>query len=284
MYTLHSDINKRTGRVRGKIMPRKKRLGDLLLAAGVIRQEDLDKALAVQAGSDRRLGYLLINMDIISEKDLQSVLSEQLGIPIIDIHGTFNKEIKNLLPRYLCKKYNVIPLALADHNLLTIAMVDPSDHEAVTLIERYTGKVLQPCLASHSDIDSAIARYIPWSPRDLFNRQNGWKLTGAAVLLALALTILMVVQYNSDRARARFGTKQVTKTAVLYQHHDLILKFERSGKITLSGHGAHARGSYSITFNSLDSLKQFIKNKRNDLSLEQQKWINWVLGNQTQST
>ena len=265
-------------------MAEKKRLGDLLLAAGVIRQEDLDKALAIQAGSDRRLGYLLINMDIISEKELQSVLSEQLGIPIVDVYSAFNAEVKKLIPRYLCRKYNIIPLGLADHNLLTIAMVDPSDHEAVSTLEQFTGKVLQPCLAAHSEIDSAIARYIPWSPRDLFNRQNARKLTGAAVILALALTILTVVQYNSDRAKARFGTKQVTETAVLYQHHDLMLTFERSGKITLSGHGAHARGSYSITFNSLASLKRFIRNKRNDFSLEQQKWINWVLGNQTRST
>jgi len=282
MYTLHRDINQHV--TRGKIMARKKRLGDLLLAAGAIRKEDLDKALAIQAGSDRRLGYLLINMDIISEHELQSVLSEQLGIPIVDVYSAFNAEVKKLIPRYLCRKYNVIPLGLADHNLLTIAMVDPSDHEAVNTIERYTGKVLQPCLASHSDIDSAIAHYIPWSPRDLFNRRNGWKLTCAAAALALALTVVMVVQYNSDQEKSRYGTKQVTKTAVLYQHHDLMLKFERSGKITLSGHGAHARGSYSITFNNIDSLKQFILNKHNDFSLEQQQWINRILSNQIRST
>ncbi len=265
-------------------MANKKRLGELLLAAGVIRQEDLDKALTIQAGSDRRLGYLLINMNIISENELQSVLSEQLGIPIIDINSTFTKEIKHLLPKYLCKKYNVIPLGLADHNILTVAMIDPSDHEAVAAIEQYTGKVLQPCLAAHSDIDSAIAHSIPWSPRDLFNRKNAWKLIGTAVFLALALTILMIARYNSDRAKARFGIKQVTETAVLYQHHDLRLKFGRSGKITLSGHAAHARGSYSITFNGLASLKRFVQNKRNDFSMEQQKWITWVLGNQTGAT
>ena len=262
-------------------MATKNRLGELLLAAGAIQQEDLDKALAVQAGSDRRLGYLLINMGFISEEELQSVLSRQLGIPVIDIHTTFDQEVRHLLPRYLCKKYNVIPLALAEHNLLTIAMADPSDHEAVTTIERYTGKVLQPCLASHSDIDSATARYIPWGPRDLFNRQNGWKITGAAVIIVLTLTILLFVQYKNDRARDRFGIKQVTETAVSYQHHDLVLKFARSGKITLSGHGAHASGAYAITFDGPTSLKRFVENKRNDFSMEQLKWINWVLGNQS---
>ncbi len=281
MYTLPSNTD--TSTIREKTMAAQERLGDLLLAAGAIQQEELDKALAVQAGSDRRLGYLLVNMGFVSENELQSVLSRQLGIPIVEIHTTFNKKIKHLVPRYLCKKYTVIPLSQADHNLLTIAMADPSDHEAVATIERYTGKVLQPCLASHSDIDSAIARYIPWGPRDLFNRQNGWKLAIAAVILVLALTILLLVQYNSDRARARFGTKQVTQTAVLYQHHDLVLKFARSGKITLSGHGAHASGAYSITFDDPTTLKRFVHTKRNDFSMEQLKWIDWVLGNQSRS-
>ncbi len=263
-------------------MVNKKRLGDLLLDAGVIGQDALDKALAIQAGSDRRLGYLLINMGFISEQELQSVLSSQLGIPLVDIHRQFHQQARHLLPKYLCKKYNVLPLGLEDHNILNIAMVDPSDHEAVRDIEQYTGKVLQPGLASHTDIEAAIDRYIPWNIRDLFRRKNLGRLTAAAVLIMLVLLITAIVQYNRDRSEALYGTKRITTNAVLYQNHDLVLKFEQSGKISLQGHGAHARGAYSITFSTIDALKQFIKNKRNDLSSDQQEWLNRILKNQTQ--
>lgn len=261
-------------------MAAKKRLGDLLLEAGAIKREELDKALKLQVGGNRRLGYLLIKMGFITEKQLQSVLSEQLDLPIIDIHQKFNPEVKHILPRYLCRKYNVIPLSLGDHNMLKIAMVDPSDIEAVTDIEQYTNKLLQPRLASHSDIEDAIKKYIPWSLKDIFNPLNAQKLTAAAAAIALILIVITIMQYNTDRLRTKYGTKRVTDTAVFYQNHELMLEFDNSGKASLQGHGAHAEGAYSITFNNLNSLKQFIKNKQNDLSQDQQKWLIWVMENQ----
>jgi hypothetical protein len=261
-------------------MATKKRLGDLLLEAGVIEAETLDTALKLQVGGNRRLGYLLIKMGSITEKQLQSVLSEQLDLPIIDIRQQFNMEVKHILPRYLCRKYNVIPLSLGDHNMLEIAMVDPSDVEAVADIEQYTNKLLQPRLASHSDIEAAVKKYIPWSLKDVFNPLNTQKLTAAAAVIALILIAITIMQYNADRLRTKYGTKRVTDTAVFYQNHELMLEFGRSGTASLQGHGAHAEGSYSITFNNLNSLEQFIKNKQNNFSSAQQKWLIWVMENQ----
>ncbi len=256
------------------------RLGDLLLEAGSIRQKDLDRALTVQAGSNRRLGYLLIKMGYISEQELQSVLSAQLGIPIVDIHQAFSREVRSLLPRYLCKRYNVIPLSLGDHNLLAIAMVDPSDNEAVRDIERFTGKVLQPRLAPHSDINNAISHYIPWSLQDIFNRNNTGKISAAAAVIALTLIAVLMIQYQNDRSRQLHGIRRVNGNAVLYQNQDLILSFDQSGKISLKGHGAHADGTYSITFDNPDSLRIFLQRKKDDLSLNQQQWVRWVMNNQ----
>ena len=141
-------------------MATKKRLGDMLIDAGLIKEEELVKALKLQVGGNRRLGYLLIKMDFITEEQLQSMLTKQLDLPIVDIQQEFNREVKHILPRYLCKKYNVIPLGLGDHNILKIAMADPSDSGAVADIEQYTDKILQPRLASHSNIETAIRKNI----------------------------------------------------------------------------------------------------------------------------
>jgi hypothetical protein len=54
-------------------MGTKKRLGDMLIDASLIKEEELDKALKLQVGGNRRLGYLLIKMGIITEEQLQSV-------------------------------------------------------------------------------------------------------------------------------------------------------------------------------------------------------------------
>jgi len=262
-------------------MATKKRLGELLLEAELISRETLDKALKLQVGGNRRLGYLLIKMKFITEEQLQSVLSRQLDLPLVDIHLKFNPEVKRILPRYLCRKYNVIPLDLDEHNILVIAMTDPSDSGAVEDIEQYTDKVLRPCLASHSEIEAAIRTHIPWSIKDIFNPLNAQKLTALAAIISLFLILITITQYNRDRIRTKYGTTRVTSNAVLYQNHELILEFDKSGKTSLQGHGAHAQGSYSITFNDLDSLKKFIQRKQSDFSTDQREWLKWALENQT---
>ena len=261
-------------------MATKKRLGELLLETGLISQETLNKALKLQVGGNRRLGYLLIKMKFITEEQLQTVLSEQLDLPLVDIHQNFNPETRRILPRYLCKKYNVLPLSLDEHNILNVAMVDPSDSGAVDYIEQYTDRLLRPCLASHSDIEKAIPTYIPWTLKDVFNSSNTQKLTLLAAIISFFLISITIVQYNRDRLRTQYGIKQVTGNSVSYRNHDLKLVFDKSGKASLQGRGAHADGSYAITFNDVDSLKNFIQRKRGDFSTAQQQWLKWALENQ----
>ncbi len=261
-------------------MVARKRLGDMLINAGLITKEELDKALKLQVDGNRRLGYLLIKMGIITEKQLQSILTEQLDLPVADIQLEFSPTVKHILPRYLCRKYNVIPLGLGNHNILVVAMADPSDSRAVADIEQYTNKVLQLRLASHSEIEIAIRKYIPWSLKDIFNPLNSQKFIALTATVALILIAITIMQYNKDRLRTQFGKKQVTADGVFYQNHELMLEFDKSGKATLQGHGAHAQGSYSITFNKLDSLEQFINRKQDDFSTAQLAWLAWVLENQ----
>jgi hypothetical protein len=261
-------------------MATKKRLGDMLVDAGLIKEDELNKALKLQVGGNRRLGYLLIKMGFISEEQLQSDLSEQLDLAIVDINQEFNPEVKHILPRYLCRKYNVIPLGLGEYNMLKIAMADPSDSGAVADIEQYTDKVLDAQLASHSEIKTAISRHIPWSLKDIFNPLNSQKLTALTATVALVLIAITITQYNKDRIRTQYGTKQVTENAVFYQNHELMVEFNKSGKASLQGHGAHAQGSYSITFNDVNSLEQFINRKQNDFSDTQRDWLAWAMDNQ----
>lgn len=258
-------------------MAGKKRLGDMLIARRLINEEALNKALKLQVGGNRRLGYLLIKMGFVTEEQLQSMLSEQLGLNIVNIQDSFSPEIKTILPRYLCKKYHVIPLRLGEHNILEIAMADPSDSGAISDIEQFTEKVLQPRLASHSDIASATKKLIPWSLRDIFNPLNSQKLTALTAGIALILITVSIMQYNNDRLRNRYGTQQVTNNGIFYQNHELLLEFTKSGKVSLQGHGAHAQGSYSITFNDVKSLNKFINRKHTDFSTAQEKWIHWAV-------
>lgn len=260
-------------------MADKKRLGDLLVDSKLLTKTDLDKALRLQVGGNRRLGYLLIKMGFISEEQLHSVLSEQMDLPIVDVKKEFDPEVKKILPRYLCREYSVIPLAIGENNTLKIAMVDPSDGEAVSDIEKYTGKIIRPVLASKSDISSSIGSCIPWSLRDVFNSQTSTKLTAGVAAIALLLIIITATQFYQDQKQEQFGKVTSTPQSTTYENLELILGFDDQNKVSLLGHGAYSSGYYSVTFNNTQSLEKFLDSKKDDFSEKQLEWLLWAMTN-----
>ena len=263
-------------------MSDKKRLGELLIDAGLLTTEQCNKALKMQVGGNRRLGRILVKMGAVSSDQLLEVLSSQFAQPIIDIGREMSPGVQGVLPRYLCKKYEVFPLAKDEPNILKVAMADPSDMEAINDIETYTGYAVQPCLARQSDIQQSIKQHIRFSFRDIFNPQTYTRYTKIASAAALGLTLIVAGLTYQVYTQVKYGTITRTADAVLFKNHDLMIGFEQSGKVTLLGRGSHATGYYSITFESRDPLAQFITSKKNDLSSDQYEWAQWVLAQKMQ--
>lgn len=260
-------------------MASKQRLGELLIDANLITEDNLKKALRLQVGGQRRLGYILIKMGFISEVQLHSVLSRQLDLPIVNIDTEFDSAVRKILPRYLCRRYSLIPLRTGEDNTLTVAMVDPSDTEAVSDIEKYTGKIIQPVLAAKSDISANIKARIPWSIRDIFNSQTSIRLTAGATAIAIIMILITAGQFYQDRVRTLYGKVTHSPHATTYENLELILGFDKENKISLLGHGAYSAGYYSVTFNDTESLKNFIDAKKEDFSAKQIDWLAWAMTN-----
>jgi hypothetical protein len=260
-------------------MADKKRLGELLLEAGLIDRKTLGTALELQSAGRRRLGYLLVRMGYLSEDDLQATLSRQLGMPLINVEQLFNKDVKKILPRSVCRQYTILPLRPAEHNILDLAMVDPSDEEAVTFVEELTGKVVRANLARHSDIEEAISRYIPWSLRDIFIPVNTMKLLVLTLIAISLLAAIIFVKLNNTQNRLQFGIRRTTQTGIEVKNHDLSVFFRNDGAIIFKGYGKHAEGNYNIVFNDLQLFKNFILNKKNNFSQQQWTWLQWVIDN-----
>ncbi len=258
-------------------MADKKRLGEILVQNNIVNEDTVNEALRVQVGGNRRLGHILLRMGAVTEDQLTATLSEQLQVPLTDPKEAFSPEVKPLLPRYLCNKYGVIPLALKKNNIMLTAMADPSDHEAISDIEHYTEKVVEPCLSKLSDIEGAIKLHVPYTIKDFFNPQVNTRVTRVIATIALALVVTFgVVTYNYIQT-ARFGTVSHLASSTLYEHHDLMVGFDKSGKISLLGRSAFADGYYSVTFNDLLTTKAFIQSRSGDFSVKQSEWLKWVL-------
>ncbi len=133
------------------------RLGDLLVDAGVISDEQLGAALKSQKQSKRRLGDELIKTNIITERQLIDALMMQLGIDFVDLSTTdISPEMAQVLPKNLAKKYSIVPLRTRGDELI-LAMADPLNFIAIEEARTATRKRITPVIATQSGIDRAIS-------------------------------------------------------------------------------------------------------------------------------
>ena len=133
------------------------RLGDLLLAAGLITNEQLDHALSAQKETRKRLGQELIDEGVISEQQFIDALQMQLGIEFVDLSTTKpDPQLASLLPRNIAKKYGVTPVRLHG-NTLYLAMSDPLNFVAQEEVKTATHKRVVPMITTADGIAHANA-------------------------------------------------------------------------------------------------------------------------------
>lgn len=155
----------------------KKKLGDILLQAGKISQNDLMTALKKQARSGKRLGEILVEDGFASEDDILSVLELQLGIKRVNIESIdIDEDAIRALPEAVAKKYGVVPIKIEGRDIY-IAMSDPFNLMAVEDIRLSTGLNVKKLLESKTAIESSMKnlytkQYAEKVARDLVSTQK----------------------------------------------------------------------------------------------------------------
>ncbi len=134
-----------------------KRLGELLLAAKTITEEQLEQALMLQKESKDRLGNVLINNGFITEEDLINALQKQLGIEFVDLSKlSIPTHLAQMVPKTLAEKYQVIPVK-AINDELYLAMADPMNFFALEDIKRAARRRVVPMVATSAAIEHTIS-------------------------------------------------------------------------------------------------------------------------------
>ncbi len=133
-----------------------KRLGDLLISAGLITEEDLQRALELQRTSKKRLGSVLTESGIITEKQLIEALEMQLGVEFIDLSKTIlAPELAQVVPKSIAKRNSVVPVRL-DKDAIYLAMSDPLNFLAVEEVKRVAHRRVIPMIATQEAVDRAV--------------------------------------------------------------------------------------------------------------------------------
>ena len=135
------------------------KLGELLLYAGKISKEQLNKALEDQKTTKMKLGEIIVNKGWLNLDEIVESLELQLGFPKVDLSKyEINSNVVTLIPESIVKKYKLIAIDKKDDSLV-VAMVDPLNFFAIDDIKLYTKMDVIPCLATISDVERAIERY-----------------------------------------------------------------------------------------------------------------------------
>ena len=139
----------------------RKKLGECLIQAGLITEDDLRTALVEHKRPGERLGAVLVRLNLATERQIAKALAYQLGFPYLNLSETPpDGNIVVLIPKDVALKRSCVAIRL-DKNLLTVAMADPLLFSLVQDLEFQTGYRIKQVVATRADIMDAIAAGYP---------------------------------------------------------------------------------------------------------------------------
>lgn len=128
------------------------RLGDILLAKGIITAAQIEEGLKLQEATGKKLGQVIVDRGWVSEQEILKALSEQLSVPYIRLKpGLYDPDIVGLLDKNVAVRLKVLPL-FKIRNELSIAAADAQAVPSFNEIEERLGCRVRPILARREDI------------------------------------------------------------------------------------------------------------------------------------
>ncbi|RCK80032.1 MAG: Type IV fimbrial assembly, ATPase PilB [Candidatus Ozemobacter sibiricus] len=136
----------------------RKRLGDILIDAKYITEEQLKEAIEGSKKDKLRLGAYLVKKGFLTNKQLSIALSKQFDLPFVDLDESLvDPGLATLLPKKLCYDQILCPVKREDNKLI-LAMTDPTDIITIDHIEMMTGMRISPVVSSELSIMAALGK------------------------------------------------------------------------------------------------------------------------------
>jgi len=135
----------------------KKKLGQMLIEAALLTEEQLKQALLDQVRSSIKLGQFLIRKGLVSEQLMVEMLSEQLKIERYHPDKyPLDLSLTQVIPLEHAQKYQIAPLKKKGR-LLTICTTDPLDINALDAIEMLTNSEVEPSVCTEREMGQLIS-------------------------------------------------------------------------------------------------------------------------------
>ena len=141
----------------------RKPLGQLLLGKGLLKPEQLERALEEQKRSNHQklLGEILVELSFCSEDQITEALAQAYGVPYARVSPRVaDPKVIATLPKEFLEKHQVLPLYLVE-GVLTVAIPEPANVFLLEEIERVSGYQAQVVAATARDLRATLQAYLP---------------------------------------------------------------------------------------------------------------------------
>jgi len=150
------------GNAQRKVVRWHKKLGAYLLAAGLVDEDTLSRALEIQRGQSypkTKLGRLLIEMGMTDDVNIAKTLASQLNIDFMHLRNLkIPKEVLGAVPASIAQTSNIIPVSKKGKKLV-IAMANPLEQYVIDDLRFVTHLDVGIAVAPESEVRDAIERY-----------------------------------------------------------------------------------------------------------------------------
>ncbi|MBQ8460277.1 Flp pilus assembly complex ATPase component TadA [bacterium] len=132
------------------------KLGEILVARGLVSEVDLMKALAASKRKNTPIGSTLFEMGLISLEQLKSVLHDQSGYTLVTADQLVDqKNYVNILQEDFIRENSVIPVS-SDGKTLVVGVVKPLKPDVLKQIIYLTGQNPKQLLMTHYEFQNSL--------------------------------------------------------------------------------------------------------------------------------
>ncbi|OHB71047.1 MAG: pilus assembly protein PilB [Planctomycetes bacterium RBG_16_43_13] len=136
-----------------------KLLGQILKEMELIKEGQLQEALAIQRKSGGALGEILIKLGYISRDDLMLALASQRELEIVNLDTLdIPQEVIAKIASNFASIYKIVPIRFED-NTLTVAMADPNNINILDDLRYMLHCEVRGALSSEAEINKALEKY-----------------------------------------------------------------------------------------------------------------------------
>lgn len=132
-------------------------LGEALIRLGFVKPDDVEAALARQATDRRKLGEILMAAGKVSRDQIDRAMALQMGMGVFNAKDGVDPSVTALIDEKTARRYQAIPVRFDADGMLVVAMVDPTNLQGIDDLQIVSGHTIRPARATKEEVQQLLA-------------------------------------------------------------------------------------------------------------------------------